>query len=88
MVDNLSILLSHALLVYLFYQLMLRNDVDHEGPPPPMENKETPNRHRPIRPGQKRGDPSPAPTKSEPEKPAPVPRYRRAPKPVGRRGDA
>ena len=88
MIDNLSILLSHALLLYVFYKLIYRDDLDQEPPPPPLKDDDTRDRFRPIKLGQKRvkdGDTSPA---SSPEKPAAIPRYRQAPKPVGRRDDA
>jgi hypothetical protein len=35
MIDNLSILLSHALLALAFWYLTLRDDVNHEDPPAP-----------------------------------------------------
>jgi hypothetical protein len=33
MIDNFSILLSHALLLIAFWYLTLRDDLDHEDPP-------------------------------------------------------
>ena len=35
MIDNFSILLSHALLAIAFFLLMNRPDLDHEDPPVP-----------------------------------------------------
>jgi hypothetical protein len=35
MIDNFSILLSHALLLIAFWYLTLRDDLDHEDPPIP-----------------------------------------------------
>ena len=35
MIDNLSILLSHALLAYVFWILVNRDDLDSEAPPAP-----------------------------------------------------
>jgi hypothetical protein len=35
MIDNLSILLSHALLAYAFWVLVNRPDLDSEAPPAP-----------------------------------------------------
>lgn len=37
MIDNLSILLSHALIAIAFYLLMNRDDLDTEDPPKPDE---------------------------------------------------
>ena len=88
MIDNLSILLSHALLLYVFYQLIYRDDLDHEAPPPPLQDDDARNRFRPIKLGQKRAKDDIKPSAKAPEKPAPIPRYRQAPKPVGRRDDA
>lgn len=35
MIDNLSILLSHVLLAYVFWLLVSRDDLDSEAPPAP-----------------------------------------------------
>lgn len=88
MIDNLSILLSHALLLYVFYHLMYRDDLDIEGPPPPLHDDDARDRFRPIKLGQKRTKPSEGDTAPSEVRPAPIPRHRRAPKPVGKRGDA
>ncbi len=40
MIDNFSILLSHALLLIAFWYLTLRNDLDHEDPPVPDADSE------------------------------------------------
>lgn len=88
MIDNLSILLSHALLLYVFYQLIYRDDLDNEAPPPPLQEDDARSRFRPIKLGQKRAKDEDKPSTTPSEKPAPTPRFRQAPKPVGRRDDA
>ncbi len=40
MIDNFSILLSHALIVLMFYLLLNRDDLDVEEPPVPDKDKE------------------------------------------------
>ena len=88
MIDNLSILLSHALLLYVFYQLIYRDDLDNEAPPPPLQEDDARSRFQPIKLGQKRAKDEDKPSKTPSEKPAVTPRFRQAPKPVGRRDDA
>ena len=59
MIDNLSILLSHALLMYMFYHVIYRDDLDEEAPPPKINLDADPSRYRPIRPGTKPKDAQP-----------------------------
>lgn len=40
MIDNFSILLSHALIALMFYLLLSRDDLDIEDPPIPDKGKE------------------------------------------------
>lgn len=37
MIDNFSILLSHALILLMFWRLLKRDDLDQEPPPVPDE---------------------------------------------------
>jgi hypothetical protein len=53
MIDNLSILLSHALLLFMFYQVIYRDDVDEEAPPPKVNLDADTSRYRPVRTVQK-----------------------------------
>ena len=53
MIDNLSILLSHALLLYMFYHVIYRDDVDDEAPPPKINLDADTSRYRPVRAAQK-----------------------------------
>ncbi len=53
MIDNLSILLSHALLLFLFYQVIYRDDLDEEAPPPKINLDADTSRYRPVRAAQK-----------------------------------
>jgi hypothetical protein len=53
MIDNLSILLSHALLLYMFYHVIYRDDVDEEAPPPKINLDADTSRYRPVRTTQK-----------------------------------
>jgi hypothetical protein len=46
MIDNLSILLSHALIGLLFWFLLTRDDLDNESPPPMDSEPEGFSSHR------------------------------------------
>ena len=53
MIDNFSILLSHALLAFALWQLMNRPDLDVEEPPVPDTEPEGFGRQRRPQPGKK-----------------------------------
>ncbi len=53
MIDNLSILLSHALLLFMFYHAIYRDDLDEEAPPPKVNLDADTSRYRPVRSAQK-----------------------------------
>ena len=56
MIDNLSILLSHALLLFMFYHVIYRDDLDEEAPPPKINLDADTSRYRPVRAVQKAKD--------------------------------
>ena len=90
MIDNLSILLSHALLLYMFYHVIYRDDIDDEAPPPKINLDADPSRFRPIRSIKKAKEPKPAIGDAPPGSPyrRPLPNAKARQKPIGGRRDA
>lgn len=64
MIDNLSILLSHALLLFMFYHVIYRDDLDEEAPPPKINLDADPARYRPVRTVSKTRDDTAKPHKN------------------------
>ncbi len=91
MIDNLSILLSHALLLFMFFHVIYRDDLDDEAPPPKIDLDADTSRYRPIR-AVKKGNEVKVDADAKPAEPAPYRRATPAAKgtkgPIGRRHDA